>query len=114
MCICCNKLLALSTNLVTYTSVSFVFYLCFSKTCETNLLAILAFFGNKINESHKLEAKTSNDCNIGGVRSSVRNVASNRMEVVKKVFAVFLIGWLLLIDTSGVTGRAPVGFICFV
>nr|XP_029734671.1 troponin C-like isoform X1 [Aedes albopictus]XP_029734674.1 troponin C-like isoform X1 [Aedes albopictus] len=50
---------------------------------------------------------TSNDCNIGGVRSSVRNVASNRMEVVKKVFAVFLIGWLLLIDTSGVTGRAP-------
>lgn len=29
------------------------------------------------------------------------------MEAVKKVFAVFLIGWLLLIDASGVAGRAP-------
>lgn len=33
------------------------------------------------------------------------------MEVVKKVFTVLLVGWLLLIDASRVTGRAPVGFI---
>lgn len=66
-------------------------------------------YKNKLNEPpNKLESEKSNDCNIsGGVQTSVRNVSSNRMEVVKKVFAVFLIGWLLLIDTSGVSGRAP-------